>query len=84
DEPTSGLDGDSVLKVGQWVRALAQTKKSIIIITHDRVLSELACGYMMELKKTEYPEKHAYSNCFGEQGVKESVFGKISDIKYLA
>ncbi|WP_094701049.1 ABC transporter ATP-binding protein [Brevibacillus laterosporus] len=50
DEPTSGLDGDSVLKVVAWVKKLAQAGKTVVIITHDNILSELACDQVIELK----------------------------------
>ncbi|MDR0270434.1 ABC transporter ATP-binding protein [Paenibacillus sp.] len=50
DEPTSGLDGDGVLKVAAWVNKLAQAGKTIVIITHDRILSDLACNQIIELK----------------------------------
>lgn len=50
DEPTSGLDGDGVLKVAAWVRKLAQTGKSVIIITHDKILANLACNQVVELR----------------------------------
>nr|WP_206762855.1 ABC transporter ATP-binding protein [Brevibacillus laterosporus] len=53
DEPTSGLDGDSVLKVVAWVKKLAQDGKTVVIITHDNILSELACDQVIELKNLQ-------------------------------
>jgi len=53
DEPTSGLDGDSVLKVVAWVKKLAQAGKIVLIITHDNILSELACDQVIELKNRQ-------------------------------
>ncbi len=50
DEPTSGLDGDGVLKVAAWLRKLAQAGKTVIIITHDKILANLACNQVVELK----------------------------------
>lgn len=59
DEPTSGLDGDGVLHVAAWVKKLAKAGKSIVIITHDRILSVLACDQVKELKKgNEWGERH--------------------------
>ncbi|WP_223829321.1 ABC transporter ATP-binding protein [Paenibacillus arenilitoris] len=51
DEPTSGLDGDGVLHVAAWVRKLAQAGKTVVIITHDRILTDLACSHVVTLKK---------------------------------
>lgn len=50
DEPTSGLDGDGVLNVAAWARKLAQAGKTVVIITHDRILTKLACDHVLELK----------------------------------
>lgn len=51
DEPTSGLDGDGVLHVVSWVRKLAWSGKTVILITHDPLLTMLACDYVLELKR---------------------------------
>ncbi|MCG7409844.1 ABC transporter ATP-binding protein [Paenibacillus sp. ACRRX] len=51
DEPTSGLDGDGVLKVALWARQLAEAGKTVIMITHDLILAELACDQVIELSK---------------------------------
>ncbi|XID90432.1 ABC transporter ATP-binding protein [Paenibacillaceae bacterium WGS1546] len=51
DEPTSGLDGDGLLRVAAWVRKLAQAGKTVVIITHDQILTDLACNRVVTLKK---------------------------------
>lgn len=43
DEPTSGMDGEGVLSLSKWVTFLAQKGKTIIIITHDDLLCDMAC-----------------------------------------
>lgn len=53
DEPTSGLDGDGVLKVAAWAKKLARAGKTVVIITHDKALMELACDHVMELKNDQ-------------------------------
>jgi len=53
DEPTSGLDADGVLNVAAWARKLAEAGKTVMIITHDRVLTRLACDQVVELKRKE-------------------------------
>ncbi|MEJ8547865.1 ABC transporter ATP-binding protein [Brevibacillus borstelensis] len=50
DEPTSGLDGDNVRKVAAWVKKIALSGKTVVIITHDSILAELACNQILELK----------------------------------
>ena len=50
DEPTSGMDGEGLLSMAQWVDALAQAGKTVVIITHDELLSELACDYRIRMK----------------------------------
>ncbi|RNB56872.1 ABC transporter ATP-binding protein [Brevibacillus gelatini] len=65
DEPTSGLDGDGVLKVAVWVRKLAQAGKTVVIITHDQILSALASDQIVELKAV-----HDVETIFTEQGVR--------------
>jgi energy-coupling factor transport system ATP-binding protein len=72
DEPTSGLDGDGVLKVVAWVRKLAQAGKTIVIITHDRILSDLACDQIIELnnevnggRNAEKQQENRYRQTFG-------------------
>lgn len=51
DEPTSGLDGDGVLHVVAWTRKLASAGKTVVIITHDRILTDLACSHVATLNK---------------------------------
>ena len=50
DEPTSGMDGEGLLSMVQWVDALAQAGKTVVIITHDELLSEMACDYRIRMK----------------------------------
>ena len=49
DEPTSGMDGEGLLSMVQWVDALAQAGKTVVIITHDELLTELACDYQSKI-----------------------------------
>ena len=49
DEPTSGMDGEGLLSMVQWVDALAQAGKTVVIITHDELLSEMACDYQLKI-----------------------------------
>jgi len=51
DEPTSGMDGEGLLSMAQWVDALAQAGKTVVIITHDELLSEMACDYRIRVTK---------------------------------
>lgn len=39
DEPTSGIDGDGLNAIIQWVNTLSHMGKTVIIITHDELLS---------------------------------------------
>ena len=50
DEPTSGMDGEGLLSMVQWVDALAQAGKTVVIITHDELLTELVCDYRIRVK----------------------------------
>ena len=50
DEPTSGMDGEGLLSMVQWVDALAQAGKTVVIITHDELLSEMACDYRIRVR----------------------------------
>lgn len=43
DEPTSGLDAGNMQKLVQYVKILAREGKTVIIITHDQMLIDLAC-----------------------------------------
>ena len=52
DEPTSGMDGAGLLAMARWTDMLAQTGKTVIIITHDELLTELACDYTVQLNST--------------------------------
>ena len=50
DEPTSGMDGEGLLSMAQWAGMLAQAGKTVVIITHDELLSEMACDYRIRMK----------------------------------
>ena len=50
DEPTSGMDGEGLLSMAQWADMLAQAGKTVVIITHDELLSEMACDYRIRMK----------------------------------
>ena len=50
DEPTSGMDGDGLLSMVLWVDALARAGKTVVIITHDELLSEMACVYRLKME----------------------------------
>ena len=49
DEPTSGMDGEGLLSVARWADMLAQAGKTVIIITHDELLADIACDYRVRL-----------------------------------
>jgi energy-coupling factor transporter ATP-binding protein EcfA2 len=49
DEPTSGLDGDGLLQLTAWAGQLARAGKTVVMITHDQILAELACDRVVEL-----------------------------------
>lgn len=49
DEPTSGMDGEGLLSMARWADILAQAGKTVIIITHDELLAEIACDYRVRL-----------------------------------
>ncbi len=68
DEPTSGLDGDGVLKVAAWVKKLAEAGKTVVIITHDQILSKLACDQVVELRLTRDVGK-----IYAEPGIRTTV-----------
>lgn len=53
DEPTSGLDGDGVLKVAAWAKRLARSGKTVVMITHDRILADLACDHVIRMEERE-------------------------------
>ena len=50
DEPTSGMDGEGLLSMAQWAGMLAQAGKTVVIITHDELLTELVCDYRLKMK----------------------------------
>ena len=50
DEPTSGMDGEGLLSMAQWAGMLAQAGKTVVIITHDELLSEMACDYRIRVR----------------------------------
>jgi len=43
------MDGEGLLSMVQWVDALAQAGKTVVIITHDELLIELACDYRSKI-----------------------------------
>ena len=49
DEPTSGMDGEGLLSMARWADILAQAEKTVIIITHDELLADIACDYRVRL-----------------------------------
>ena len=49
DEPTSGMDGEGLFSMAQWADTLAQAGKTVVIITHDELLSEMACDYRSKI-----------------------------------
>ena len=49
DEPTSGMDGEGLLSMARWTDILAQAGKTVIIITHDELLADIACDYRVRL-----------------------------------
>ena len=49
DEPTSGMDGEGLLSMARWADMLAQAGKTVIIITHDELLADIACDYRVRL-----------------------------------
>ena len=51
DEPTSGMDGEGLLSMAHWADMLAQAGKTVIIITHDELLADIACDYRVRLMK---------------------------------
>ena len=51
DEPTSGMDGEGLLSMARWADMLAQAGKTVIIITHDELLAEIACDYRIRLMR---------------------------------
>ena len=51
DEPTSGMDGEGLLSMARWADMLAQAGKTVIIITHDELLADIACDYRVQLMK---------------------------------
>ena len=51
DEPTSGMDGEGLLSMARWADMLARAGKTVIIITHDELLADIACDYRVRLMK---------------------------------
>lgn len=49
DEPTSGQDGENLLRTATWLRKLANENKTVVVITHDRLLMQLACDRTVRL-----------------------------------
>lgn len=43
DEPTSGMDGAGVVGTALWLKQLSAQKKTVIVITHDQLLCDIAC-----------------------------------------
>ncbi|MGP1432060.1 MAG: ABC transporter ATP-binding protein [Treponema sp.] len=54
DEPTSGMDGEGLLSMAQWAGMLAQAGKTVVIITHDELLVELACDYSIRNLRIDF------------------------------
>lgn len=50
DEPTSGLDADGLIAVSLWIKRLAKRGKTVLVITHDRLLCKLACDEAIEVE----------------------------------
>ena len=50
DEPTSGMDGEGLFSMAQWADTLAQAGKTVVIITHDELLTEIACDYRIRIE----------------------------------
>ena len=50
DEPTSGLDYESMRRVGELMKRLAEQGKIIIVVTHDRELMAECCSRLIILK----------------------------------
>lgn len=50
DEPTSGLDADGLVAVASWARELAKRGRTVLVITHDRLLCRLACDETLEVE----------------------------------
>ena len=51
DEPTSGMDGEGLLSMARWADMLAQAGKTVLIITHDELLADIACDYRIRLMR---------------------------------
>ncbi|MDR1359089.1 MAG: ATP-binding cassette domain-containing protein [Coriobacteriales bacterium] len=60
DEPTSGLDGEGVRQVAAWARKLASAGKCVVVITHDRELTELCCDRVVHMRGQK--RRHAPMN----------------------
>lgn len=50
DEPTSGLDADGLVAVSSWVRKLAERGKTVLVVTHDRLLCRLSCDETLRIE----------------------------------
>ncbi|MBE6015644.1 MAG: ABC transporter ATP-binding protein [Lachnospiraceae bacterium] len=51
DEPTSGLDFAHMEKVGELLRELADSGKTVLVSTHDPELIEQCCDYELYIEK---------------------------------
>lgn len=49
DEPTSGLDGQNMRLIAKELRAAAQNKKTILLISHDEELINLCCDHRIDM-----------------------------------
>ena len=50
DEPTSGLDADGLVAVSSWVRKLSERGKTVLVVTHDRLLCRLSCDETLRIE----------------------------------
>lgn len=51
DEPTSGMDGEGLMGIVNWVNILKKEGKTVVIITHDELLSRMACDREIFMKE---------------------------------
>ena len=51
DEPTSGMDGEGLMGIVSWVNTLKKQGKTVVIITHDELLSRLTCDQEVLMKE---------------------------------
>ena len=51
DEPTSGLDGQNMRLIAERLKSEARNGRTILVITHDRKLSESCRDNVVEVEK---------------------------------